>query len=790
MSNTEHIARMDKNGEIIQYVFDHLTETAAIAKKDSSKIDMGLCGELSGLIHDIGKYTDEFKKRIKGGEICDHSTQGAFLFFSLLPSFVEKHPDAGKLKFVNNVCQIISFISMCHHGGLSDVVSIDGEEKAWNRLHKEILPEDLEKLKCRSSVIMDIVKDIFSSDEFELECKNVFKLIAQNEGMEERLFTTSLLVKFLFSCIVDSDRVNAIESEHGPIKTYHVDWSLLSQALDSHIKSFPPNHLNNIRNEIYQDCLSMGISDRSFFKLCVPTGGGKTFSSLGFALKHAEHHRMERIIFVLPYISIIEQNAQTIRAVFKKYNIDDTVVLECHSNITKESEDDERHFLTDNWNGQIIFTTLVQFLENVYKDGTKGVRRFHNMANAVIIFDEVQSLPIKTVHMTNMLMRFLVSVCHSSVVLCTATQPLLDKLENKNRSLPASVEITKNNYNFAERTQIIDKTCMGGYEYEEIASFALQQMATVNSILIICNTRKCAEKLYALLSVTEYTCFYLSTNLCPEHRSDVINKIKQKLKSGEKLFCVSTQLIEAGVDIDFNCVIRANAGLDSIIQAAGRCNREGILTDLSGEPIKGNVYILNFKDEHIESLPDIVTGQEVTRRILREAADKTLPSIAAKESIDKYYEYYFFKQKQKMDYCVTAEQCGTSTTLFDLLSKNTGAVQTFMRKNNGKMPHLNMKQAFNTAGSCFSVIDKNQIGVLVPYGNGKVLIQELDTMEKREIYRKTTRYTVNVYQNALTPGFVYRHSIGLYVLCDGYYDEVLGLITKKGDAKTYAYGIY
>jgi len=297
---------------------------------------------------------------------------------------------------------------------------------------------------------------------------------------------------------------------------------------------------------------------------------------------------MDRVFYIVPYITIIDQNADKVRDILERANERDKVVLEHHSNLTPEQETHRHNLLAENWDSPIVFTTQVQFLETLFGSGTRDARRMQQLANSVIIFDEVQTIPIKITHLFTTALRFLVHDCGATVVLCTATQPPFDNLENTYRELKITPEqhIIQNEpelFKQLKRVEVHDERKPSGLTNAEIADLVECALQEKGSVLIVVNTRASAQALYKEIKGRQLCAatYHLSTNMCPAHRMDVLeNKIKPKLKANEPVICVSTQLIEAGVDIDFGAVIRALAGLDSIAQSAGRCNRHGMREEL------------------------------------------------------------------------------------------------------------------------------------------------------------------------------------------------------------------
>lgn len=452
--------------------------------------------------------------------------------------------------------------------------------------------------------------------------------------------------------------------------------------------------------------------------MTVPTGGGKTLASLRFALEHAklsmsEEHPIERIIYVIPYTTIIDQNARRVREILEHDESErGRIVLECHSNLLEESDTPTNRILSENWDAPVVFTTNVQFLETIFSRSPNRARRMHQLANSVIIFDEIQTLPIKTVHLFCSAVNFLVEKCGTSVLLCTATQPLLNGVEKKYGALNYGhdAEITpepEKLFDSLKRVKIYSRMKPGGYSTKELADMAREKQREFGTLLVIVNTTSAARKLYEELSAqTSGTAvFHMSARMCPAHRMDVLDRISSALAAREHLICVATSVMEAGVDADFACVIRSVAGFDSIVQAAGRCNREGLAK-------AGFVYIVNPSDEDLSMIADVREGRNCAERVIDEARSGCVAGeedILSLANIERYFRYYFYAKQDEMRYRVKDER---SDTLLNMLSCNRlthGGPQT-------------LRQAFATAGRLFEAIDAPTEGVIVPYGDGADII--------------------------------------------------------------------
>jgi CRISPR-associated endonuclease/helicase Cas3 len=532
--------------------------------------------------------------------------------------------------------------------------------------------------------------------------------------------------------------------------------------------------------------------------LSVPTGGGKTLASLRFALNHAKEHGLERIIYIIPFTSIIDQNAEETRKILEPQGCGDegNIVLEHHSNLTPEEQTWKTKILSENWDAPVVYTTMVQFLETLFGSGTRGARRMHQLSKSVLIFDEIQTLPINCVHLFNNAIHFLVDHCGSSVVLCTATQPLLNEVDPKKGRIelaPDSEMMPKVKELFADlrRVEVIDQQKSGGWSFDEVADLAIEEIMQCGSCLVIVNTKKAAQKIFELCkSQMDNNIFHLSTSMCPAHRKAILSQVRKLLDAEEDVLCISTQLIEAGVDVDFGAVIRFTAGLDSIAQAAGRCNRNG------KRPTKGRVSIVNPADENLDMLPSIKEGKQITERLLREFEDNPerfdQGDLIGPTAMQWYFRYYFFERQDEMTYPV--KSIGWDDNLLGLLSSNEKLVQDYGRVNKTK-PAIYFKQSFMTAAKAFKAIDAPTRGILVPYdkrGNEIItaLCADYEPDKQFGLLREAQQYTVNIFPNLLTAlvdadaiHTVQKDVDILYLMKPEYYSEHFGLAdipTQKG----------
>jgi CRISPR-associated endonuclease/helicase Cas3 len=767
-----YISRIAEDGRE-QSTRRHLKECVEYARDIGKKFAVPEICRTTALFHDMGKLSLEFVEYLKhsymnkklgnkptGKGSVVHSTQGAkFLYES----------QSGANDLIAALASEISAICIAnHHGGLMDGISPWGDTPFRDRLIREnegLHYAGVKKAAEKEHILISSVSDTLKRCGSELR-KFIETCKVNNLNVA---FMLHLLTKSVFSCLVDSDRYNAycFEINQTPeIAKQLPPWEDYTRRLEQKIATFAVNsNINIIRCDISEKCLCAANRPKGIYRLDVPTGGGKTLSSLRFALNHAKKHEAEHVIYVIPYLSVLEQTAEDIREALQCQSAGD-FILEHHSNliISENQEEAQAHrLLTDRWDSPIIITTMVQFLESIYSRKSSNLRKFHNMANAVFIFDEVQSLPLKCTYLFNEAINYLHYCTDCSILLCTATQPPFHEAAKPiYLSKPSALipDMRESFYNL-KRTRIIDSTIPGGYSIDTLQQFVLDKFNDEGDCLVILNTKKDAAQFYCSLqsyiqanSQVQIELIHLSTAMCPAHRLDTIKAIKGRKE--KNTLCVSTQLIEAGVDISFGCVIRAIAGLDSIAQAAGRCNRNG------EDPMK-NVYIVNIAKENLSMLPDIKCGADITYRILAESTSDLLsPTV-----IERYYKEYFYKQKFQMSYPVNE-----AGNLYDLLSinqKGTGAYQ-----NRGGINPPALRQAFQTAGELFSVIEQHTTGVIVPYADGVKLAEDYkraDIKRKSVLLRQIGRYSVSLYLNQVKK----LEELGALTLLD---DEILMLDTR------------
>jgi CRISPR-associated endonuclease/helicase Cas3 len=791
MNNT-FVARRRKSDQKEQPVYEHLQEVSAECARLAKKIGAEDAGRLIGLLHDFGKYSNAFQDYItkntankRRGEV-DHATAGAQQVWQVFKDYNIHGQLTG---------QILALCLASHHGGLLDCLKPDGKPGFQKRITKDDAETHL--MECLEKADKEILDKLLQLDDKGIKLflssfwPKLFSLIgSEKESKLIRQFRLGLFTRFLFSCLIDADRISSADFEYpnnaqlrsnGP-----VHWQTAIERLENKQFQARNEKVDAIRRSISAQCRTRADDKQGIYTLSVPTGGGKTFSSMRFALHHAKKHQLERIIYIIPFTSIIEQNANEVRKTIEQAGDAFPWVLEHHSNLEPEKESEYSALVSENWDAPIIFTTMVQFLEVLFGHGTRSARRLHNLANAVLIFDEIQSLPVNCVHLFCNAVQFLADHAKTTAVLCTATQPLLNKLRCPDKgqlTFSANHELVENTiavFDQLKRVQIKNQFRSQGWSGEEIAELALKQLAEKGNCLVIVNTKSWARKVYELCAAKTDTknVFHLSTNLCPAHRKKILAEVRQRLHDKLPVLCISTQLIEAGVDVDFNAVIRFLAGLDSIAQAAGRCNRNGNLQQ------QGEVFVVNPQEEAIDQLEEIKIGREIAQRIFSEEKENDL---LQPEIMTRYFKYYFYERADIMSYPLNEKQVGRDDTLLNLLGDN--------QFNNKRQDTPLLQQSFKTAGQIFKAIDAPTQAVLVPYDDkGKKIIGELcaayHPAEAYKLLRQAQQYSVNVFPNVLrrlqAAGAIYpaHEEIEIYCLREKYYNEDFGLSEDGGGRMT------
>lgn len=759
------IAHIRKDDGVIETVEEHLLEVQALSEEYGEKIGVKHIAGLAGLLHDLGKYTKEFANYIqkavydpenapKRGSV-DHSTAGGKFLFDLL------HNDENSLH-EKLLAEIVGNVIISHHAYLHDYIRPAKMDSPYlTRVFKKELPEYGRIKKCFFNKVIS-EKDL---QVYLAKAVAELKVYIKKSSKRNIEFKIMFLTKFVFSCLIDADRTSTrIFMENKLVKKKprfsQVIYEEYYERLNKTLKTFEENEsannkINILRREMSEQCDQFADNVSNVYTLSIPTGGGKTLASFRYALKHALKHEKERIIYIVPYTTIIEQNAQAIRDIIE----DDEHLLEHHSNvIVKNTEEEDIYtkeineklmLAKDNWDAPIIFTTMVQFLNVFYARDSRSIRRLHNLSKAVLIFDEVQKVPVRSISLFNQAVNFLKRICQSSVVLCTATQPALQYVNHSLDFDAETSEIIKDIDEVSKhfkRIDIIDKASNEKFNNEKLLHFSLKQLEEKNNVLIILNTKSVVRNFYNLLkeqSPKDTSIYHLSTSMCAAHRSDIFAKVIDDLNQERRVLCVSTQLIEAGVDISFNCVIRSLAGLDSIAQAAGRCNRHG-------ERRIRQVYVIDHEEEYLSKLPEIRQGKEITRKMLIDL--KRDPSSHGGDLLSgKAMMFYFKNLYQKLKTDLNYPLPSLDTNIVSLLGRSDKGEKyklEFYHREGEEYPLLLLYNSYRTAAENFKAIEDYRTGVIVPYGKGEEYIAKFNSFESLGdlsiLLKKSQQYSVNL----------------------------------------------
>lgn len=702
MDTYAYLAHLTEDGRT-QTILEHLKGTASLCSAFAAAFDAEAQGQLAGMAHDIGKYSAAFQRRLHGGPKVDHASAGAFECLK-----------AQQLA--------AAFAISGHHGGLPDGGGrgdAAGAGTFWGRINRASQGR-LEDYHAWQS-------------EFSLPHANTPAFAGTRlEGM---FFT-----RMLFSCLVDADYTDtgAFMDNSPYLPASSSSMEELWRRLETYVSGwFPPKGaLNMQRCVILEQCMSAGAQyGPGLFTLTVPTGGGKTVASLSFALAQAKARRMKRIVYVIPYTSIIEQTAQAFREILGDEN-----VLEFHSGVQFDQQEDDASSpetapLTrsvETWDVPVIVTTAVQFFESLYACRPSKCRKLHNLAQSVLIFDEAQMLPLPYLRPCVWAIAQLVRHYGASAVLCTATQPALDPIFQE----------------FAPEIPIREICPMAEAHWESFRRVSFQQAGTLSwmdlaarlqqqeQVLCVVNTRRAAREVFHQLSGSGN--FHLSTLMYPAHRRRILDEIRRRLRDGLPCRVVSTSLIEAGVDVDFPAVYRELSGLDSILQAAGRCNREG-------------------KRPPEDSIVTIFQGEDPPPRLFE-------TSIGAGKIV--------------LDHCQDVSSRAAIHTYFSTLLDLKGAEA---QDAHHILPLMESEFfPFRTVAERFHLIESPTTTVYLPLEEGAGLVELLRSGQySRTLYRRLGQYGVSVYPQHLAAleqagalehledGSVVLRDIGLYTQTTG-----------------------
>ncbi len=723
----------------------HLTRVAELARDFAATFDCGEWGYLAGLWHDMGKYSAAFQRYLAAtaasaddghrAEVAgkvDHSTAGA------------QH--AGHL---GPLGRLLAYCIAGHHAGLPDNEA--GAAGLSMRLKKQVEPSDAAPRELISR---------------PLPLPPKLRLLGDRR---RGAFAAAFFTRMVFSCLVDADFL-ATEGFMAPERamrrpsTSAIPTQLL-EALNAYLEELQRSALdttvNRHRRAVLSACREKSKLPPGLFSLHVPTGGGKTLSSLAFALSHAAEHGLRRVVYAIPFTSIIEQTAEVFRAALGDLG---GQVLEHHSNLEPDDprrQSERSRLAAENFDAPLVVTTNVQLFESLFSSRTSRCRKLHRLAKSVIILDEVQTLPPNLLAPTLAALEELVCNYGGTVVLCTATQPAIEKREAFPIGLQGVTPIIDDPRRLHLALRRTDVETLGKVADEAL----IERLRQERQVLCVVNSRGHAAGLFRLLD--DPAALHLSANMCGAHRSNVVAEIGKRLDPSIRAPCrvVSTQVIEAGVDVDFPVVYRAAAGLDSVAQAAGRCNREGRLADGHGRPRPGRVFLFDYDEQEYRPPPLIrrAAGH------FREVAPDHLEDLLSPAAVEAYFRLHYWQQG------------GDDGRGWDRGRGGESVMRCFGGEDGDPLHHQ-----FREATERYQLIDDAQTPILVPFDErSRALIRRLEHMHdppEAGFDRAAQRYVVGVWDHVLRRlienGVLLERHGRHYLANEAAYDSKLGLLSE------------
>lgn len=792
MEYPAHIRKVDGK-KYIQTVEEHCRGVAEIAAELLRDIGLEKTAYLSGMVHDLGKFSENFKNYIEKAADGEKVQRGSVNHtFAGVRFLLEKHSDEQLSGFSDIVLEILAYAVGAHHG-LFDCVDDNNNNGFTKRIQKEGIDylnaaQEFLKICCSEQDIEDLLKQ--SEKEF-LPVFNEIEKLADNADAKiqntQITFYIGFLARLILSAIIEADRSDTAQFMNGysekTVKNISEIWINCIKNVEQKLSTMPLDKpINKTRAQISALCAEAGNLESGIYRLNLPTGAGKTLTSLRYALHHALAHNKKRVIFTMPLLSIIEQNA----GIIHDYIGNEELILEHHSNIVETDENDEldkRELLVESWDVPIIITTMVQLLNTLFAGKTANIRRMQALCNSIIVIDEVQTVPDKMLSLFNLALNFLAKICNATIILCSATQPCFEKtMYPLDKSVKDLITLTKEQETVFKRVRLEYK---GEMDCEELAGFAAGILEENNSLLLVCNTKNEAAVMFNLLcsKIKDVKAFHISAGMCTAHRKETIKEMQEALENKQqKVLCVSTQVIEAGVDVSFARVIRLLAGMDNIVQATGRENRNREFDGIAPG------YIVRLKGEFLKGLSEIEDAKNAAADLLVKYRNNPQiydDDLMSAKAVNEYYNSLYENVKSGYhDFYIESVR----DSILNLMSCN-GNVDS------EKIPEYNkyfMHQALKTAGGLFTVFDESSIDIIVPYDRGTEIIQEVfdvgdkDYEKLKSILKEAKLYTVSLFkyqkikleeQGAL----IFVPSAGVYILQDGYYDELTGLNLNQSE---------
>lgn len=820
-----------------QTLIEHSIAVAEYCKEEGEKLGIPYTMYLVGLLHDTGKVEPSFQSHLINNDKkhVNHSSAGAKYIIDYLPGENYKQTDEDVI-----LKEMMSYVIFSHHG-FFDIVK--GTEYMIERRYKydddpqydfngKVLPfiNSLEAYTLHKLSVEEIyqiarkeIQTLLYEKINPIVRKNKKKIRESNlEDREKNLVTLNetsfyyhAMIRLMLSILKEGDVFDSANSVT-EVKVTRISeeyrqnqWDLGVEHVEKQANFFAKKKnesaINGARtrfsNHLKQKAL---VKENGVFTLQLPTGSGKTQAALRYAVNNANKFKKKHIFYITAFLSVLEQNAEDIR---NTLNLNDKAILEHHSNIVEERVEDDkedisylyRQYITDSWDSPVILTTMVQFFNTLFKGKSSNIRRFSQLANSVIIIDEAQSIPPENVYLFNLMMNYLTKVMNATVILCTATQPMFDlaglRYPLSYDSSPELIELTEVESQIFDRVQavnlILDQN--KGFSSQDLLTEVNSDLNTFNSVLIIMNTKKAVKTIYDdLFSKDDCEVYYLTTNLSSAHRLYRIHKIKKQLEDrSRKIIVVATQLVEAGVDFDFDVTYRSTAGVDSLIQAAGRCNRNGRLD-------KGLFKVFNYEVENTKSIDGIHKAREATFKAMRE---NNITEYGQEFDLDilkdTYYKNLFLNNENELGfkfYVDSKERLVQSTQnaantyeMIDILGYNN-----FKREIKSDFRTKFLMQDFDLASRAHALIRESTVSVIVHWTNPenseesseklikqlRQAVSEFNADEVKITMKALQKYTISVHSIQKLDMFVETLDFfgePIYILFTENYDDEIGL---------------
>ncbi|MDO5716255.1 MAG: CRISPR-associated helicase Cas3' [Tissierellia bacterium] len=753
--------------------------------------------ELLGLLHDAGKANPDWQRDLLNGKskLPPHSRTGMFILRKFWEALPDEKKHLGNLLFQD----MMEYAIGAHHG----LFDCQDKEKKIHCLDEKIFRE--KSLETTEETLGNYFS-IKQRDRLENLYDDTMKKVAfsfakkypkdKKEKPDVMGFDMSFITRMFLSMLIDADWTDSASLQGSYEEAYtrlrnNFSWEKAVEDFEGYIeKNFSANNdMNTLRTKISDECKESAGRETGVYKLNVPTGAGKTVAAMRFALHHAKKHKKQRIFYLSPYISILEQNADTYHAMFSSKSIQPHI-LEYHSNLvqddtggTHDCDSEAKKYISENFAAPVILTTFVQFLNSLFSSSKQALRRLHRFQNSVIIIDEIQSAPLKSLSLLHLAINALNKFFDTTFVICSATIPTAEENRTQEKQL-ALIQYSDNPYltkDYREevvfqRFQTHSLLQHPPYTEDTLSELLMKKQKEHLSVLCVVNTRKAARIIYdSLCKKTDIPLYHLSNNMCVAHRRKILEKIRGH-KISEPHIIISTNLIEAGVDLSVGTVIRSLSKMDSLVQAGGRCNRHN---ELKGG---GHLYLVEL-DSHLENTEKLMEVRRGKEKAKAKLIDFQKHPERYKRMLSDIMLDMYFKDYYKNIEGVTHYE-GKQTTILNLLAECQMA---------SNINHV-LQQSFLTAGESFQAIENAGHGVIVPYGKGKEIIADLlsnstSIHEAYALIRKVQNYSINVYEYTIQElckkgALIFLEEYGMYILKENYYDEETGLNTEKGFMET------